>query len=109
MPTQKPVSNMLRIQAEPTGAYLAALLRSKWSVDQVAYHWRLGRPYDTKNSSLRTDGQNVYSYWHRIGETSPTGKKVAFLCRYSVTTNRHTRSIARVADIVTECEEHRPA
>lgn len=108
MPTKSAPPALPRLQAPPTGQYLAALHRSRWTVDQVAYHWRGGQPYNAPNSSLRTDGQNVYSYWHRVGETSPTGKKVAYLCDYSPTTSRHTRSLARVADLVVRCEEAHP-
>lgn len=106
MPTKSTPPALPRLQAPPTGLYLATLSRSRWTVDLVAYHWRRGEAYSTPNSSIKTDGQNVYSYWHRIGETSPTGKKVAYLCGYSVTTSRHTHSIARVADLVVKCEEH---
>lgn len=95
-----------REQAPPTGQYLAWLERSKWTTDQVAVHWRKGEAYSAPNSAVRTDGQSVYSYWHRIGETAPSGKKVAYSCGYSRTTRRHCNAIARVADIVTPCEEH---
>jgi hypothetical protein len=94
------------MQDPPTGAYLAWLERSRWTVDRVAAAWRKGDTYGTKNSALSTDGQSVYSYWHRIGETAPAGTKIAYSCGYSVTTRRHSNAIARVADVTVPCGEH---
>lgn len=46
--------------------------------------------YETLNDyRLRTDGQNLYSYGHKIGETWPDGTKVAYDCKWSNTTKSH--------------------
>ncbi len=61
------------------------------------------RQYETLvDYRLRTDGKNLYSYGHRIGETWPDGAKVAYSCKWSNTTKSHCWAAAAAADQVRE-------
>lgn len=70
---------------------------------RVASAWKRGEFAD--GGSLHTDGETITSYGHVIGTTTPEGRKVGFECGYSVTTARHSRAVAAVADVARRCPE----
>ena len=80
--------------------------------ERVVDAWRAGVPkngsggpgkpsivqYETLDDyRLRTDGNDLFSYGHRIGETWPDGTKVAYDCKWSKTTKRHCDAARVVA------------
>ncbi len=69
----------------------------------VADAWNCGERKIGANIS--TDGHDVLSYGHhRIGETAPNGRKIAYDCHYSVTTAKHCSALKSVADAVIPCK-----
>ncbi len=49
---------------------------------------------------LRTNGKDLFSYGHKIGTTSPDGKKVVFSCSKNQFTKKHCLDARSVADFV---------
>lgn len=72
--------------------------------ERVAASWRFGRRAVGPN--MRTDGESVWSWGHRIGITSPDGKKIGFCCHYSQSTAEHSGMVCREADQAMGCELH---
>lgn len=74
--------------------------------ERVAQSWLLNQ--GTRESNMRTNGSDVYSYEHRIGITNEYGVKIAYRCRYSHTTAIHANVLARYADEWQPCpvKEH---
>ena len=72
---------------------------SRWLVAS-AWHSGMAR----QGANVFTDGADVFSYRHKVGETDPeTQKKTAYDCHYSVTTAKHCSAFKTVADRVVPC------
>lgn len=71
--------------------------------EEVALAWRNGQP--AKSGTMKTDGQDIYSYALKI-EYTKNGVKIAINFTaapggefYSQTTSRHSSMIMRTADV----------
>lgn len=72
----------------------------------VAHAWRAGRARRRADQRIRTDGQQVWSYGHLIGETTDDGLRIAYDCGFSQTTATHCGEVCDVADEVRPCPDH---
>lgn len=70
----------------------------------VVRAWRRG--YNGSSNNMMTDGDDLFSYAHKIGFTDPEDGKVAICCHYSVTTAHHSTLAKREATTLTECPAH---
>ena len=76
--------------------------------EQVVNAWKENKAAKTKNESLSTDGEFLYSYKLMIGSTGyVSGRKTVYDYRgqISTTTSRHVGLALRVSDRVKDGEE----
>ena len=75
-------------QQRESEANLRRRVEAALSNAQVAQRWKENRA--GRSGNMKTDGKDIWSYQHRIGETWPDGTKIAYSCRYSQTTAQHS-------------------